>query len=150
MSVHSVADQGANIFNSPGRDPRAQFDRPGERPGLNFPPQRCGGKWEDRLNQLGLADVARFGQRADRMGIVWHVAELHEARLHVTECTQLDRQVAIANGLYAIAEGVSLRLPSFPKRRGYVLGGPRWPARRYGRPSGWSRSLSAAPPLTAA
>jgi hypothetical protein len=90
MSADPVADQGADVFDPPGRDPWPEFDRARKGARLHLPPQRRGGKWEDRWNQLGLADVARFGQRADRMRIVWHVAVLHEARLRVMECTQLN------------------------------------------------------------
>src|SRR5271165_1133227 len=80
MSADPVADQDADVFHLPGCDPRAEFDGPWECARLHLPPQRRGGKWEDRWDQLRLSDVAHFGQRAEPIGIVWHVAVLHEAR----------------------------------------------------------------------
>jgi hypothetical protein len=35
MSAHPIADHGADVFDPPGRDPWAQFDRLRKRPGLN-------------------------------------------------------------------------------------------------------------------
>jgi hypothetical protein len=74
---------------------------------------------------LGLADVARFGQRAEPIGMVWHVAVLHEAQLRDMECTQLGPSARNCEWVLRNCESVSLwlpsvrlRLPSFPKRRG--------------------------------
>lgn len=89
MSADPVADQSADVLHLPGSDPRAELD--GSRKGalLHLPLERRRRKREDSGNKLRLADIARCGQRTDRMEIVWHVTELHEARLRVMECTQL-------------------------------------------------------------
>jgi hypothetical protein len=94
-------DQLVDVVDPPGCYPGTKLDRLRERAPLHLPPQRRGGKWEDRWNQLGLADIARFRQRADRVN-----------------APNSDRQVAIAKASCAIAERVSLRLPSVLRRRG--------------------------------
>jgi hypothetical protein len=72
-------NQAANILDPPGCYPGTELHRLGECARLYLAPESRRRKREDPWYQLRLADISRFRQRAERVGIIWHGAMLREA-----------------------------------------------------------------------